>query len=171
MRAGVLEREYDRLVRSLAGAGAFSGRPPTLTLAERQQGVQTAVARIVRLLEQVKLDASPKRPPADDRPQGDGKPAAEQARGKGKKATVAARMIDLVRKPATHTWTAREFATRLSCSPGAVVATAAWKELMVAREMARQKRSAKAYRRNLSRKPDRRRKAKHSSTWDKGVRS
>ena len=55
------------------------------------------------------------------------------------KTTVAARMYDLIRKDSsTHTWTARQFAARLSCSPGSVAASPAWKELVVAREMKRQ---------------------------------
>jgi hypothetical protein len=69
---------------------------------------------------------------------------------RGGRATVAARMIDLLRDAKTHTWTARKFATKLDCSPSTVVDTPAWKQLRAAREVARQDRSKRAYHKNLS---------------------
>jgi hypothetical protein len=75
---------------------------------------------------------------------------------KGNTATVAARMIDLIRDPATHTWTAEQFRVKLGCkSRSTITNTAAWKQLVTAREMARQQRGAKPR--------DRRRKPMHYS--------
>jgi hypothetical protein len=65
------------------------------------------------------------------------------------KATVSARMFDLIKDTTTHTWSVRMFAGKLRCSVGAIQKTPAWKELNVAREMVRERRSRKAYRRNL----------------------
>lgn len=88
---------------------------------------------------------------------------------KQRKATVAARMYDLIRKDlSTHTWTAREFATRLECSLGSVAATPAWKELVTAREMKRQHSVKEAQRRNPTGKPDWQRKQGEGG-WDAGV--
>jgi len=57
-------------------------------------------------------------------------------------ASVNSRMIDLMKNPDTHTWSAQEFATRLNCSKSSVAETEAWKTLKTSREMARQKRAA-----------------------------
>ena len=44
-------------------------------------------------------------------------PADQGAQPKGTKgkATVAARMIDLIKDPATHTWTAEQFRLKVGC--------------------------------------------------------
>jgi hypothetical protein len=78
-----------------------------------------------------------------------------------RKATVAARMIDLIRRdPTTHTWTCRRFALKLNCKPSTVVATAAWKKLAVAREKVRLEREEQAYKKGLALKGDGRRRPK-----------
>ncbi len=86
--------------------------------------------------------------------------------GKGKQATVAARMIDLIKDPTTHTWTCRQFAVKLNCKPPTVVATAAWKQLAVARESARLEQAIKAYKKGLDVKVDKRRLPKRKKRPD-----
>ena len=63
------------------------------------------------------------------------------------KATINARMIDLIHDPETHAWSSQKFAVKLGCSKSSIVATAAWKELATAREMARQDRATTTQRR------------------------
>ncbi|MCX7424376.1 MAG: hypothetical protein NTW96_01860 [Planctomycetia bacterium] len=59
-----------------------------------------------------------------------------------KKATVNARMMDLISKlPECHAWSVRQFANRLECSKSTVSEQPAWSTLKVYREMARQKRA------------------------------
>jgi hypothetical protein len=72
---------------------------------------------------------------------GESKASAPAKPSRGK-ATVAARMIDLLRDPATHTWSCQKFADKLGCGKATVAETAAWKQLRTAREMARQERDA-----------------------------
>ena len=89
--------------------------------------------------------------------------------GNGKmppRATIAARMIDLIRDPSTHTWTCQQFAEKLGCKPSTVVATAAWKQLAVARESARLQQAEQAYKRGLDVKADKRRRPKRKQRPD-----
>lgn len=86
------------------------------------------------------------------------------------KATVAARMLDLIKTPDTHTWSAREFATKLGCSAPSIVATPAWKQLATARGIAKLERVDESQRKGQGRKIDRHRKPKHDSSYNKGVR-
>ena len=97
-------------------------------------------------------------PPRDATPEpgavGNGQPKS----GKGKKATVAARMIDLIKDPATHTWTAEKFRMKLGCkSRSTITDTPAWKTLVVARESARLQGEERAYKKGLDVKGDKRR--------------
>jgi len=86
------------------------------------------------------------------------------ASGNGKekpKATVAARMLDLVKDLATHTWTAEQFRQKLGCnSRSTITATPAWKQLAVARESARLRQAEQAYKKGLEVKVDKRRRPK-----------
>jgi hypothetical protein len=66
-----------------------------------------------------------------------------ESTGRKMKATVNARIIDLLKDPTTHTWSAQQFAEKLGCAKGTVGETPAWKQLHIAREMKRQKRAAK----------------------------
>jgi len=78
-----------------------------------------------------------------------------------RKVTVAARMIDLIRDPITHTWTAEQFRQKVGCkSRSTITDTAAWKELAVARESARLRQAEQAYKKGLDMKPDKRRRSK-----------
>jgi len=72
----------------------------------------------------------------------DQRPGDKAGGGQGGTATVAARMIDLLRDPRTHTWSARQFADKLGCAKSTVAETAAFRELRTAREMARLQRAA-----------------------------
>ncbi len=93
-------------------------------------------------------EASRPIPPSD--PVGcDSNPKARSGK-QPRKATIAARMIDLIKDPTTHTWSIRQFAEKLECSPTAIHKTSAWEQLSVSREMARETRAAKAYKKNLS---------------------
>ena len=61
---------------------------------------------------------------------------------------MAARMIDLIKDPATHTWTAEQFRVKVGCkSRSTITNTAAWKQLAVARESARLQKAEQAYER------------------------
>jgi hypothetical protein len=62
--------------------------------------------------------------------------------GARKAASVNARMVDLLKDPSTHIWSAQEFATKLGCGKSTVAETEAWKTLRTSREMARQERAA-----------------------------
>jgi hypothetical protein len=80
------------------------------------------------------------------------------------KATVAARMIDLMKDPATHTWTAEQFRQKLGCkSRSTITNTAAWRQLVVARESARLSKAQQAYDKNL----DKRRRPKRKQRPDR----
>ncbi len=97
------------------------------------------------------------------------RPAAVQEDGNGKrhpKATVAARMIDLIKDSTTHVWTCYQFAERLGCRPSTVVATAAWKELAIARELARLQQAEQAHKKGLDVKVDKRRRPKRKKQPD-----
>jgi hypothetical protein len=87
-----------------------------------------------------------------------------QPGGKGKarpKATAAARMIDLIKDPATHTWTAEQFRVKLGYrSRSTITNTPAWKQLAVARESARLQQAERAHKRGLDMKVDKRRRPK-----------
>ena len=89
------------------------------------------------------------------------RPLQPSVGGKGKKATVAARMIDLIKDHATHTWTAEQFRVKLGCkSRSTVTNTVAWKQLAVARESARLRQAQRAYKSGLDVKTDKRRRPK-----------
>ena len=90
-----------------------------------------------------------------------------QSRGTGGKATVAARMIDLVKDSATHTWTAEQFRAKLGCkSRSTVTNTAAWKQLAVARESARLQTAQRAYDKNLDKRRRPKRKGRPERLGD-----
>ena len=66
------------------------------------------------------------------------------------KATAAVSMIDLIKDPATHTWTVEQFRVKLGYKSGATItATPAWKQLVVARELARLEQAEHAYKRGV----------------------
>ena len=105
------------------------------------------------------IRATTTQPPKDqgEQPQANSQP-------KGNTATVAARMIDLIKDPATHTWTAEQFRQKLGCkSRSTITNTAAWKQLVVARESARLQKAEQAYDKNL----DKRRRPKRKQRPDR----
>ena len=94
---------------------------------------------------------------------------SEGGNGNGKtlpRATIAARMIDLIKDPTTHLWTCQQFAEKLGCQPSTVVATAAWKQFAVARESARLQQAEQAYKKGLDVKADKRRRPKRKQRPD-----
>ena len=80
---------------------------------------------------------------------------------------MAARMIDLVKDPATHTWTAEQFRVKLGCkSRSTITNTAAWKQLAVARESARLQTAQRAYDKNLDKRRRPKRKGRPERLGD-----
>ena len=103
----------------------------------------------------MKTTGQPQQPLVDDQPEEPTKTDSDKGDGGKRKATIAARMYDLIRKdPATHEWTSRQFAEKLECQPSTVVATAVWKELAIARESVRLTRGEQAYKKGLDMKVD-----------------
>ena len=89
------------------------------------------------------------------------------SKGSKTKATVAARMIDLIKDPATHTWTAEQFRVKVGCkSRSTVTNTAAWKQLAVARESARLQTAQRAYDMNLDKRRRPKRKGRPERLGD-----
>lgn len=60
-----------------------------------------------------------------------------------RRATANARMIDLMKDPATHSWSSQQFAVKLGVAKSTVAGTEAWKQLQTSREMARQERATR----------------------------
>jgi hypothetical protein len=80
------------------------------------------------------------------------------------KVTAAARMIDLIKDPDTHGWTAERFRVKLGYkSRTTITNTPAWKQLEVARESARLQRAERAYKKGLDVKVDKRRRPKRKT--------
>lgn len=157
LEAGYLDGENDKTSRLwkkadaewgiLTGTPAL-GRDNSWQLAGVAAGYSAAEVGSVpwkRLVETIKLWAKSKAELQRAGMPGKTEPAGT---GKAKRATVAARMIDLVKDIATHEWTARKFAAKLGCSPSSIVKTGAWIALSTKREEARQERSERAYHKN-----------------------
>jgi hypothetical protein len=71
-------------------------------------------------------------------------PAGSTAPPLSSKATVNARMIDILgKKPEASGWTAKQFAEQLHCSAAAVVGTNAWKSMKLDREKGKAERASK----------------------------
>ena len=80
---------------------------------------------------------------------------------------MAARMIDLIKDPATHTWTAEQFRQKLGCkSRSTVTNTPAWRQLAIAREAARLQRAQLAYDKNLDKRRRPKRKGRPERLGD-----
>jgi hypothetical protein len=116
------------------------------------------VGRLAELVDDVFAAVERVYPSADANPQ-------NESGAKSVKATVAARMMDLLMKdPATHTWTAEQFRQKLGCnSRSTITNTAAWKQLVVARESTRLQKAEQAYDKNL----DKRRRPKRKQRPDR----
>ncbi len=90
-----------------------------------------------------------------------------QPKGTKGKATVAACMIDLIKDPATHNWTAEQFRVKVGCrSRSTVTNTAAWKQLAVARESARLEKAQQVYDKNLDKRRRPKRKGRPERLGD-----
>ena len=77
---------------------------------------------------------------------GDNEPPSAESTAtlKSRKATVNARMIDLLgKKPEAAGWTAKQFAAELQCSASMVVGTNVWKSMKLDREKGKAERASR----------------------------
>lgn len=94
----------------------------------------------------------PDNPQTSDSPAGSAEPVSSESdsrpiRRRAKHVNV--RMLEtLSKRPESHTWTKRKWATCLNCSDGTVSGTRTWKMLVAAREQSRNERRQITPRRN-----------------------